>query len=160
MKRRLPLLLALLLPLLGLLATIARNEMALSGASAWQIPVEGYDPRDILRGHYVTFRYRWQVEGDTVPCANGQCLICLERQDGDVIARILPRQSAPACRFRVDPVASHIASFGRDFTGRIYVSEASAPALQTQLTKGQMTLDALLGEDGRLVNQRLRPPGQ
>lgn len=146
--------LALLVPLAGLAAGIIRNERALAGASEWRIPVAGYDPRDPLHGHYVHFRYLWQVEGDARLCEAGQCLICL-RQDGEqVIARIVPRDRPGSCVQRVDPLASNISN---DFASRIFVSETSAPQLEAALRNGPVDIIALLGPDGRLINRRLEP---
>lgn len=154
MIRQWKLVLALLLPVVALAAGIARNELALASAQTWVIPVEGYDPRDLLRGHYIQFRYRWQVEGDRSQCDGGDCLICLERRGEEVAARVMSRGEASACASLVDPRASNI---GAGFTARIYVSEASAPLLEEALRSGPMAVVARLRPDGILVNERLQP---
>ncbi|MEH6661465.1 MAG: GDYXXLXY domain-containing protein [Parasphingorhabdus sp.] len=55
--------LALLLPLigLGLIWWIADRES--QQGTEWDVPIAGYDPRDLLRGHYVQFRYDWPAVG-------------------------------------------------------------------------------------------------
>src|SRR5690606_27514982 len=125
-------------------------------AQTWVIPIAGFDPRDPLRGHYVTFRYMWQVRGDALQCLDSNCLICLEQlPEGPVQARIVPRDDGEDCPGRVDPVASHISP---DFTSRIFVSETSAPELEMALREGPMHVVALLRRDGILVNRRLVSP--
>lgn len=33
----------------------------------WLIPIEGYDPRDLLRGHFVQYRYDWPIDASATP---------------------------------------------------------------------------------------------
>lgn len=49
----------LVLPLLGLTAAWALAGYNSQRGTEWLVPIEGYDPRDLLRGHYVLYRYRW-----------------------------------------------------------------------------------------------------
>ncbi len=153
MKRPL-ILAALLLPLVGLLAGMVINTVQRADAVHWVIPVTGYDPRDPLRGHFIAFRYDWTVDGDAGQCRAGLCMICLEQHGETVVARVVPRDSVVTCPARVDPLASSITS---DFGSRIFVSEASAPALEAALRRGPMAVETLLTRDGRLINQRLVP---
>lgn len=37
-----------------------KAEYDLVRAPIFRIPIQGYDPRDLLRGHYLVFQYRWQ----------------------------------------------------------------------------------------------------
>lgn len=58
---RLARLAAALLPLAGLGALWGWSEHVSRQGTDWEVPVEGYDPRDLLRGHYVEFTYDWPV---------------------------------------------------------------------------------------------------
>lgn len=50
---------ALLVPLVALVFSwVSTHRMAQQGTE-WLIPVRGYDPRDLLRGHYVQYSYDW-----------------------------------------------------------------------------------------------------
>jgi hypothetical protein len=50
---------ALAFPLIGLgYSWLSTHQLAQQGEE-WLIPVEGYDPRDLLRGHYVQYQYDW-----------------------------------------------------------------------------------------------------
>ena len=50
---------ALLLPFLGLSALWANTHMMAQRGILWDVPIQGYDPRDLLRGHYVRYSYDW-----------------------------------------------------------------------------------------------------
>lgn len=155
--------LALALPLAGMIGGIAAGQWGERDATLWRIPVEGADPRDPLRGRYIAFRYRWAVTGDAALCARDACALCLE--DGGRAVRAVPRDAA--CPARIDPAASRLqtvyaAEIGGDATplavySRLWVSEASAPALEAQLRSRPMRVVARLAPDGCLANLRLEP---
>ncbi len=58
-RARLSLAIALALPLLGLGYGWATTHAMAQRGIDWDVPVAGYDPRDLLRGHYISFRYQW-----------------------------------------------------------------------------------------------------
>ena len=165
MKPHPALLAALALPALWLAAGIFTNERALSAAPEWRIPITGYDPRDPLRGRFISFSYDWTISGDPALCQDpAQCRLCLETTPAGISATIT---AVPTdCPHPVDPKLSAIdirQGFGpaaeTRFNSRIFVSETSAPALEAQLRDGPMTVVAALATDGRLVNRRLEPHG-
>ncbi|MEC3910129.1 GDYXXLXY domain-containing protein [Sphingobium sp. CR2-8] len=67
-RHRLLLAVALLLPLVLLAASWATTYRQAQQGQDWLIPIEGYDPRDLLRGHYVQYRYAWP----TPPARDGE----------------------------------------------------------------------------------------
>lgn len=76
---------AALLPLLVLALGIVRSERHLSENRRWVFDVTGYDPRDLLRGHYIQYRLVLD-EGDATsrgldPCVDSSsdegCCLCL-----------------------------------------------------------------------------------
>lgn len=154
---------ALLLPLVGLGSGIWRNQAALGAAEEWRIPITGADPRDLLRGRFISFAYAWDVKGFAAECERPEgCQLCLERAGESVRAVITP--SGDRCPRRVDLGLSQISTrppFREDeaiaFTSRIFVSEASAPLLEEQLRQGPMVVVAARTPDGRLVNRRIEP---
>lgn len=50
---------AMLLPLAGLGAIWRISHKEAQIGTEWDVPLLGYDPRDVLRGHYVQFLYDW-----------------------------------------------------------------------------------------------------
>ncbi len=49
----------LLLPVGGLGYSWVSTEIESREGVVWEVPIAGYDPRDLLRGHYVQYRYQW-----------------------------------------------------------------------------------------------------
>jgi hypothetical protein len=95
----------------------------------WEVPIAGYDPRDILRGHYVEFEYDWPglPDSDIVPAA-----LCLEGR-APVIARVTAHYGSPTCAHPVVPRASDVYGENGLLRGRLYVGQDRAMELQRQL---------------------------
>jgi uncharacterized membrane-anchored protein len=72
------LLLTVMIPFILLCLLIARAEYHLSTGTQWDFAITGYDPRDLLRGHYLRFRiaYDWQ-ESQKQCASNNGCAYCL-----------------------------------------------------------------------------------
>lgn len=159
MKRWLAL--ALLLPLVGLVLSIAAREAGLSGASEWRIPIAGFDPRDPIRGRFIQFRYDWRVTGDPALCTAAACALCLSGDSGEIVATMVA--PGTVCPAYVDVNGSNIRGLNvapgqvPDFSSRIFVSETSAPKLEDMLRREPMVVVAKLTKQGRLVNDRLEP---
>jgi hypothetical protein len=70
---------ALVLPVV-ILAAVAGNASLQQnvGQHLWRVKISAYDPRDLLYGHYLTYRYDWTADGriQTPAPANESCL-CL-----------------------------------------------------------------------------------
>lgn len=45
------------LPLVGFLGAIGLAEAARAGAPRYELCIEGFDPRDLVRGHYLLYRF-------------------------------------------------------------------------------------------------------
>lgn len=77
--RRFLLPLALLLPLVGLGLIWLLTEQESREGTEWDVPIAGYDPRDLLRGHYVQFRYDWPdvAVGDIPTWPGSQASLCI-----------------------------------------------------------------------------------
>jgi GDYXXLXY protein len=50
---------ALLIPVVGLALIWADGHHKAQLGTDWDVPVTGYDPRDLLRGHFISYRYAW-----------------------------------------------------------------------------------------------------
>lgn len=72
------LLLIVMIPFILLCLLIARAEYHLSTGAQWDFAITGYDPRDLLRGHYLQFRviYDWQ-EPQNECSGRTSCFYCL-----------------------------------------------------------------------------------
>lgn len=100
-------LLALLVPML----LVAKAHHETSAYPVVQIKITGYDPRDILYGHYMLYQFDWDwVEGQPPsdehrPCHGSGCCLCLGEGHIDpgasIIACDAPKSETPQCAARV-----------------------------------------------------------
>lgn len=129
---RLAKLTAVILPAAGLAALWATSDRTYHTGTEWEVPIQGYDPRDILRGHYVEFSYDWpgiDEFRDVPPAA-----LCLEGKAPVVErARVLPDGEACAHPVRADTTGV----YGWDALtrGRLYVDQDRAALLEQELRK-------------------------
>ncbi|RXZ64314.1 GDYXXLXY domain-containing protein [Pelagerythrobacter rhizovicinus] len=151
MNRRLALTLALALPLAGLATSWATTHRAAQQGTEWLVPIGGYDPRDLLRGHYVIYTYDWPgLEGGSVDLA-GEPVLCLEGQAPD-LARVYLPEGEP-CEHPVRASGGWNDPEGGLASGRLYVSQERAAELQRRLadSKLQGIVRIRVREDGHLT---------
>lgn len=87
----------LLLPLIVPLGLVIHHTAR--DGDIWLLPVAGYDPRDLLRGQYIQFRY--DTHGvEKMACSNGdQCVLCLNGENQSPIMTIIDSPlAAEQCR--------------------------------------------------------------
>lgn len=53
---------AVLFPVLVLIGIMIKTELEIKQSKTIMVDIEGYDPRDLLRGHYLNFRFKWNFE--------------------------------------------------------------------------------------------------
>jgi len=137
---------ALVLPILALAvmtanATVERNV----GDQIWQVKMAGYDPRDLLYGHYLVYRYDWNMTEDVQRKKTMSCLCLNSSGDGFKDPLVRPVQcGAPtnnSCRSVIKAYPHGGAySFNRDGTSeRYFIPEESAADLEKLLRDGKYT---------------------
>jgi len=77
---------ALALPLLAIGLGVVRAELFLRRAHELVLPIQGYDPRDLLHRHYIQFRLALEHTSDRSSCAGEACCLCLMRGSSEVRA--------------------------------------------------------------------------
>lgn len=149
MSQRL-LLVAVVFPILGLLALIGRAELNLESGAQWELPISGYDPRDLLSGHYL--RYQYQFEWSRVPtCGSGDvidpaCCLCLQPRP----ASREPLVRSVRCE-ALDGCLSWLR--GGDVAGeqRYFVPAERAAELEQALRDHDASLRVAITDDGTLA---------
>jgi len=153
------------LPLLGLVVMIARAEVALRSGPSFRIPIDGYDPRDLLSGHYLQYRFAfdWQgestcgaVDGATPVELDRSCCICLTSEvDG--------AQLTPARQVRCDETAScdgWLAAAAITPPLRYFVPERHAAGIEDALRGRRASLGVTCGPNGQPAIGELFLDGQ
>ncbi|MEM6856931.1 MAG: GDYXXLXY domain-containing protein [Pseudomonadota bacterium] len=163
------------LPVVGLAALWALSDTLSRQGTDWEVEIEGYDPRDLLRGHYVEFRYAWPIREDTVEDEESEdrvprwqrapqalCLIGEAPEIAEAIA--YDNEFDPefeACEHKLIAQAGSVYGSGSLARGRLYVSQDRALELQEALRnrdqRGIVTIRQR--EDGVLtpLDIRFRP---
>ena len=115
---------ALVLPLAGLGWVWHGLDRLNHCGTEWDVPVRGYDPRDLLQGHYLAYSYDWSNLGGAQGLPSGA--------DGDVCLSGVPPQLAAVRPAQGQPCAARLRS-SEAFGGRYYAPAERAQALQRQL---------------------------
>lgn len=97
-----------------------------------KIEIEPYDPRDLLYGHYMTYRYKWNWGNppDAKICQGGHCCLCLGEGGQD------PKAELMACGTEKPGQCAHLLEgryYGDTFDiglNRYYVDEKIALPLE------------------------------
>lgn len=153
--------LSLTLPLLGLAATWGFTHVRAQQGIEWDVPIAGYDPRDLLRGHYVVYTYDWPLAEDAERLAYAREL-CLHGS-----APVIDRVTFDAMHDCANPVRAYAYSDdpgGGITAGRLYVSQAEGVRLQDQLADAELQgiVHIRLRDDGHITPLRIsfrpRPP--
>lgn len=121
MTRRLVTLALLVVPTLAVAAWAAWLAAERAAQPSMHIAITGYDPRDLLRGHYLQFRL-------DLPDAEGLACACLHPDPG---APLRPAVTPARCEPPPDGCRHFIARPRQSF--RYYAAEDRALALQEEL---------------------------
>lgn len=136
-KMRLIGLICLATPFLAMAFMVASNQYGLRGTE-YRFEITGFDPRDILKGHYLTFRYVWPGQEETEErCIGGvDCCVCAsgdpKAPDVTVEACATMQRSCPAM-LRFKP---HWGDQPPEALRQYYIPEEYAPVLDEKLRMG------------------------
>jgi hypothetical protein len=149
---------AVIAPVLGLGALWVQSDRTYHKGTEWEVPIQGYDPRDYLRGHYVEFSYDWpgiDEFRDVPPEA-----LCLAGE-APTLAQVTRIAVDAPCRHRVRADRSGVYGWEALTRGRLYIGQDRAARLEEELRnrdqRGIVTIRQR--EDGSFtpVSIRFRP---
>ncbi|WCT76847.1 GDYXXLXY domain-containing protein [Novosphingobium humi] len=162
---------AILLPLAGLAYSWHATRQSAAQGVEWDVAVRGYDPRDLLRGHYIRFAYVWP--DDTPDAADGAAgntgatRLCIEGE-APVIRRTTPMTDQDQIRDcqgiarAAGQDRSGDGTFARPAStipreGRLFVPQSAAPGMERALADPgqQAILRFRLRPDGEIIPLRL-----
>jgi len=159
----------ILVPLAGLGALWASSDHLSRQGIDWEVEIAGYDPRDLLRGHYVEFTYDWPIveedtPGDEEPWERARRIgridqLCLTGSAPVITeATVAEYVDANACEHPV--IANTGGVYGRRSLtrGRLYVGQDRAKEIERELRnrdqRGIVTIR--VREDGVMTPQGIR----
>jgi uncharacterized membrane-anchored protein len=94
---------ALALPLIVLVLLIGRGEYISRSGHKWRVRISGYDPRDLVHGHYLRYRINWSWSSGEPSERDSDAVFCLNR-GGDQTrlpeptVELVPRSQRSSCR--------------------------------------------------------------
>ncbi len=156
-RARLKLAAALALPVLGLGYGWATTHAMAQRGTAWDVQVAGYDPRDLLRGHYITYQYVWPGVADVMQLY-GDDRLCLEGQAPHIDRASALKPDDPEHPARCTSVLRPSRETNTLHGGIYYVPQARATEYESKLRdpKLKATLRVRVREDGMIQPVELR----
>ncbi len=142
---------SLALPFLAMLLMIATNMRNISHQE-YRIAIEGYDPRDLLKGHYLVFRYKWPEDAvdmfadNTYPRTDDACA-CLSGDPVkpqvrfDACVSIHPRHQTCDGAIKISGDSGFNHSQPAHDLRQFFIPEAHAPRLERMLRSGKHTFE-------------------
>ena len=124
-------LVAILAPVLGLAALWGMSHQTYHQGTEWEVPIQGYDPRDYLRGHYVEFTYDWP--GLEMDQFMGPQQLCLKGAAPRIDRVSVPATGAGPCAHPLKAGEGGVYGISALSRGRLYLGQDRAEALQGQL---------------------------
>jgi uncharacterized membrane-anchored protein len=157
MKLRPALAAALLLPLIGFGASWAMTHQKAQQGTDWDVPIAGYDPRDLLRGHYIQYRYEWPgITADENGNWHWFQTLCVEG-NAPTITRVsrLENEAEAKCDAIVRAPRDGMTDL---ITGRFYVPQTRAREYEDRLRDSKLRgiLRVRIREDGVMTPKSLR----
>lgn len=154
MNARMAKVLSVALPAVVLAVMVVRAEVIRGTGRVYELPIRGYDPRDLLSGHYLRFTVVWN--GPPGGCRSGpQCCVCFVKGTPAVDPAVDWRAcgTADACDAVVPaPAARSLRKY--------YVPEDEATALETALRNRSASLRVSISGSGEVIIQDLLLEGQ
>lgn len=159
-RRALVLAACLAMPLVVLAYSWVATNYASKQGTFWDVPVSGYDPRDLLRGHYVLVQYQWP-SSETSP-AFEQASLCING-NAPVITSVArgPVEGIATCaRGHMIIAAARLNEDGFD-TAKLYIPQTRGQYYQDALSNPELsaTLRVRIDDNGtpHPVSLRFKP---
>lgn len=146
---------AFALPLAGLAMLWGWSDRLSRQGTDWLVPVTGYDPRDLLRGHYVQFSYDWPgLDSETF---EGPAELCLQGAAPRLERVTRPAPGSPCAHLARAADADSGYPMGLQM-GRVYIAQTRSAELTLKLGDADLRGFVVLRqrEDGTVTPRELR----
>ena len=156
LNNRWTLLLALLLPICVLATNTWLSHQQKTQGDTITLPIQGFDPRDLLSGHYLTYDINYGISGENgCPTSHIEAIACLQPE-----RQIFPSDELPdSCTQYIAGTCNDDAQFIAGLE-RFYVPEQYAKQLETHVQNGEGKLVITIDGNGKaairdlLINNR------
>ena len=115
-------LISVAMPFVVLCLLIVRAEYHIRSGEQWSFDLQGYDPRDLLRGHYLRLNVSYDMESGKNSCTPAEeCCLCLTKTEARV-----PKVYEASCSVAKTQCDGFMLSSHQNTLRRYYVPEADA----------------------------------
>ena len=146
---------AAFIPVVCVALLMVRGEVRSAASKKFLIPITGYDPRDLLHGQYIRFRFKWGVEAPTSSCEGPRCCLCLR---GDEMTR--PEVEYVGCEAPPDTCGAVLSGVEATRRQRYLVPEHAGHALEAELRDRDASVEVQCSGDGSFALGELYLDGQ
>ncbi len=133
---------AVVFPVVGLAGLWGWSDHLSRQGTEWDVEVQGYDPRDLLRGHYVEFTYDWpeppseepEEDEETFVFEPGPQLLCLYGSAPELDRAVrIEETEFDACLHPARANPASVYGFSSLERGRLYVGQDRAREIEEQM---------------------------
>jgi hypothetical protein len=148
------LLASLALPIVALALMVGRGELVSRTGRPYRIHIVGYDPRDMVRGHYLNYTLRFKLDDPPERCTTVTCLYCLRGPPGSEpwVTRVSPGDTAGCDATFADAELERLQQF--------FVPEDRAAPLEIAIRAYHAELSVRISAGGTVVIQDLLLDGK
>jgi uncharacterized membrane-anchored protein len=146
----------LLLPVLAILGLIYRAETVLQTGRKWVVKIGGYDPRDLLSGHYLRYRIRWDMQ-ERESCQT--CCYCLWNPGAPTDKPVEPAVRIVSCAER-GPCESWFPEEDAAALEKYFIPETEGARLERALREKEAALLLSVSRRGRVGVEELLIDGR
>ena len=147
---------AVILPIALLVVMIGRAEWQLEHSQTWHFAIRGYDPRDLLRGHYLRFNLAVQATGTSEACgiSDPDCCYCLSEGP-----QLEANATVATCGEAIDQCDAFVRTAPLHSLDRFYIPEAGRSDMEARLREaareGQAHLAVAVSSEGEPMIEAL-----
>ncbi len=146
-KVRLKLIAALLFPIVVLAANAWMNQQQRDSGKEMTFPIQGFDPRDMLSGHYLVFEIDYSIDaGNGCPASDIVATLCLQPEK-----RVYPSDELPPkCSLYLQGHCNNQGQFSAGLE-RFYIPQEIASALEEKIRDGKAEVILSIDNNGHTV---------
>ncbi|WP_413585268.1 GDYXXLXY domain-containing protein [Bdellovibrio sp. HCB274] len=138
---------AVAIPCVVLLSLALYNQHFIMTGPVFEFEIEGYDPRDILAGHYLRFRIKYATDTKCT-ISYGPANMCLKPQQ-----RVMEGDDVAGCENWIAGRCEN--ALFRDDLDRFYIPQDRSLLLESQLIAGHASVQVVVGKGNALIKDLL-----
>ncbi|MGB0646973.1 MAG: GDYXXLXY domain-containing protein [Bradymonadia bacterium] len=151
---------AMTIPLLGIIGMLANSEYRATQGHTWRLEIVGYDPRDLIHGHYLRYNYIVSLTNPLSPHPEERIPKNLNQLDADDRGQVLCfiKHLGKTVVIQLEPASlseyecdSQVNIKELSGPKKYLIPEASAAQLETALAAYKSSVDIIIDAKGGVM---------